>query len=925
MKNTVSSAFNKIGSVAKSVFNQITRYSKYAVASLLAIATASVKMAMSAEESNNLFEVSMGRMASSTRKWSEELSKKLYLNGTEVRNFVGTFNVMLESMGLGASKSVDMSKALTQLAYDMSSFYNLKPSEAFQKLQAAIAGEAEPLKRLGILINETTLKQYALANGIGSSSGELTEQEKVMARYGLILQSTNKAQGDLERTLDSSTNVFRSVWSLIQRYAIELGDKLKPQITAVAIALRDWLTSNETNIGNWMLQAVAGILTLKEALKATYNTIVRYKEIIYGLGIAFVSLSVISGVTKLVLGFIGGIGTAITIIGGFIGGVSNTTKALLTESMALGQTNSGIVGFTAATSAANLASTKFGASLTAQAAAMSQMQILTITAARQTGAKLTDTIANFGAASTTAVAVTSKSMVAIIASSLGTILAIALAAFTGWKLGEWLSEKYKLVADFGNNVAAAMLGTWESIKFNFWKAIYAMGDALSWIKNEVIKAVSDILLRFGSMASGIENLLEKIPGVGKIDLGSGSLIASGSGMLNKVENDQLAKNKRNEELANQHAQNMLSIAKAYYDSTLEVEKKFKEKETTDGIFSFDWEEQYKTQLNELMSVQENALKKLQTSGQSNLLNMGHAETPSIGTNHQTILDQIEEQKKAREEATNAISKMYSDLQGKATGYYDQQKAAIQAQADNFTAAIEAAGQLTPAIQALIDKWTEYQNRQIEIQDLEQNGGIFGGIKASSMKMLDSIKTVGQIAAETWTNMADGFSDSMSTMILEGGSFKDIMTGYLKDMGKMLVQLLMKQATMQLWGGIGNAIGGAFSSTPLTTAGVKHSGGTIGATSAQRKVHPAVFTNAERYHEGGVVGLKSNEKAIIAKIGERVTPAGQSSNPSVNVTVIDKSTRMEPVKQSTSLTRDGVLNIVLEDLNNPNGQLPKGGR
>ena len=84
-------------------------------------------------------------MAGEARKWSEETSKALGLNAYNVRKNVSTYNSMLTSMGLTSNESLKMSQGLTQLSYDMASFYNLQPEEAFDKLKAGIAGESEPL------------------------------------------------------------------------------------------------------------------------------------------------------------------------------------------------------------------------------------------------------------------------------------------------------------------------------------------------------------------------------------------------------------------------------------------------------------------------------------------------------------------------------------------------------------------------------------------------------------------------------------------------------------------------------------------------------------------------------------------------------------------------------------------------------------
>lgn len=195
---------------------------------LVAAGGAAVKFAMDAVESENLFEVSMGNMADAARAWSEELSDALGLNEYELRKNIGTFNVMLQSMGFGEQAAFGMAKGLTQLTYDMASFYNLKPEEAFIKLQAAISGEIEPLKRLGIVVNETTIQTYAYTHGIAKQGAELTEQQKILARYGVIMEATQKAQGDLARTIDSPTNKLRVFTERVKEVSVDIGMMLIP-------------------------------------------------------------------------------------------------------------------------------------------------------------------------------------------------------------------------------------------------------------------------------------------------------------------------------------------------------------------------------------------------------------------------------------------------------------------------------------------------------------------------------------------------------------------------------------------------------------------------------------------------------------------------------------------------------------------------
>lgn len=241
----LSESMDKAGEKMKAVGSKMSSVGKTLSAAvtlpIVGIGTAATKMAMDAVESENLFEVAMGSMAGEARKWSEETSKALGLNAYNVRKNVSTYNAMLTSMGLTSNESLKMSQGLTQLSYDMASFYNLQPEEAFEKLKAGISGEAEPLKALGILVNDATIKNYAYVNGIAKQGEALTEAQKVQARYGVILEGTKNAQGDLERTMDSPTNKIRVMKEQVQQLAIQFGQILIPILEKVISVIKPLL------------------------------------------------------------------------------------------------------------------------------------------------------------------------------------------------------------------------------------------------------------------------------------------------------------------------------------------------------------------------------------------------------------------------------------------------------------------------------------------------------------------------------------------------------------------------------------------------------------------------------------------------------------------------------------------------------------
>ncbi len=223
--NQAQSTMSRVGQAMTAIGAKMTMAITLPV---LAVGGSFTKMATEAVESENLFTESMGSMANKARAWSEELSKSLGLNAYNVRKTVGTYNVMLASMGLSEQAAYDMSTSLTKLSYDMASFYNLSNEAAMEKLRAGISGESEPLKQLGIIVTETAVKTYALNNGLIKQGQEMTDTQKVIARYMTIMEMTKKAQGDLARTLDSPSNQLRMLKERMSMLGIEIGQKLIP-------------------------------------------------------------------------------------------------------------------------------------------------------------------------------------------------------------------------------------------------------------------------------------------------------------------------------------------------------------------------------------------------------------------------------------------------------------------------------------------------------------------------------------------------------------------------------------------------------------------------------------------------------------------------------------------------------------------------
>lgn len=193
----------------------------------------SIKTGMDAVESDSLFETSLGNMADDVRAWSDEVSNTLGLNAVAMRKNTGVIYNMTTSMGLAEDNALKMSKGISLLSEDMASFYNLDSKEAFNKLRAGLTGETEPLKALGILVDENTVKQVAYSEGIAQNGAELTQQQKVLARYVAILKQTGNAQGDLARTIDSPSNQLRILKNQVSQLGLAFSNFLLPVVSAV--------------------------------------------------------------------------------------------------------------------------------------------------------------------------------------------------------------------------------------------------------------------------------------------------------------------------------------------------------------------------------------------------------------------------------------------------------------------------------------------------------------------------------------------------------------------------------------------------------------------------------------------------------------------------------------------------------------------
>ena len=185
------------------------------------------------QENLNLFTVAMGEYVQEAFDYGPAVSEVLGIDLSDWIRNQGVFNTLLTGFGDTAERAALMSKNLTQLGYDLSSFFNISVEDAMQKLQSGISGELEPLRRLGYDLSQARLEAVALSLGIDKSVMSMTQAEKAELRYYAIMTQVTTAQGDLARTLESPANQLRILSAQFNMAARSIGNIFIPALNAI--------------------------------------------------------------------------------------------------------------------------------------------------------------------------------------------------------------------------------------------------------------------------------------------------------------------------------------------------------------------------------------------------------------------------------------------------------------------------------------------------------------------------------------------------------------------------------------------------------------------------------------------------------------------------------------------------------------------
>lgn len=184
-------------------------------------------------EAANLFGVSMKGLTGEASTFINKMETLLGIDPTEAMNNMATIQGLTTSFGMASDKAYVLSKNLTQLGYDLASLKNIPVAESFTKIQAAISGELEPIRRLGVDLSQARLQQELLNLGYSQSVSTLSQADKAVLRYIAIMKQTTDAQGDFARTLSSPANMIRILQAQLNSLARAVGSLLYPALKSI--------------------------------------------------------------------------------------------------------------------------------------------------------------------------------------------------------------------------------------------------------------------------------------------------------------------------------------------------------------------------------------------------------------------------------------------------------------------------------------------------------------------------------------------------------------------------------------------------------------------------------------------------------------------------------------------------------------------
>lgn len=220
--NAISGSLKKLGGAVGVAFG---------VASLVAFGKQAVQIASDLTEVQNVVDTAFGAMSAQVEAWAKNSIQQFGMSELAAKRMSSTYMAMNAGMGLNGQGAADMAMKTAERAADIASFYNKSIDESDTMLKSIWTGETESLKQIGVVMTQTNLDAYALANGFGKTTQQMTQSEQVMLRYQYVMNQTRLASGDFVKTQDSWANQTRILSEQWKQFLGILGQGLIQVLT----------------------------------------------------------------------------------------------------------------------------------------------------------------------------------------------------------------------------------------------------------------------------------------------------------------------------------------------------------------------------------------------------------------------------------------------------------------------------------------------------------------------------------------------------------------------------------------------------------------------------------------------------------------------------------------------------------------------
>ena len=243
---------DKMAGVGKSMTTKVT-------APIVAGYTLAANYASDYEENLNKLDVAFGSNSQAVKDWANTARTEFGLSKVQATDAASAFGALGKGIGLSDAQAADMSTTLAGLSADLGSYFNVGVDESSKALEGIFTGESEALKKFGVVMTDTNLKQFAEDQGLVWS--EMSQTEKTMLRYQYVLAKTKDAQGDFARTSDGTANSTKIFQASLQDLGTAIGTNLLPIITPVIQKITELINKfNELSPNTQKIITIIGLV-----------------------------------------------------------------------------------------------------------------------------------------------------------------------------------------------------------------------------------------------------------------------------------------------------------------------------------------------------------------------------------------------------------------------------------------------------------------------------------------------------------------------------------------------------------------------------------------------------------------------------------------------------------------------------------------